>query len=392
MCSIRTAQALILFSCLILFLSAVEQTVAQGRYPYGDFGYGMPPSPWTPLWYFRAEYTAMWAEGTRLPPLLTTSPDGTDREDAGVLGEPETEVLLGGEKVADQGRQGGRITFGRWLDRQQKFALEARYWVLGEGHIGDLNSQAIDATILARPFFNTRTNDQDAQLISFPGVVTGLVRAQYRSEIHSVDVLGRYNWLEDPNGYVNVFAGYRFFRFRESAAIDELLFEALAVSDTFTSENDFHGVDLGATFGIGYDCWLLDVTTRVALGGVREQVTIRGSTVLGETVQTGGWLTAPSNIGSHTQNTFAAVPELELRFSYVALDSIRLSVGYDILLLTKASRIGQAIDTTVNPDQLAPLPLARGEGSPSTVARPGPRIDDRVLWLQGVTVGAEYRW
>jgi hypothetical protein len=334
----------------------------------------------------------MWADGARLSPLLTTSPAETEREDAGVLGEPGTTILLGGKKVADQGRQGARITFGRWLDQQQQLALETRYWMLGEGNIGDVNIHSLDTTILARPFLNTNTNDQDAQLIAYPGVVTGAVKVEYRSEVHAVDVLGRYNWLEGPNNYVNVFAGYRFFRFREALAIDEQLLGAVSVSDKFVTENDFHGIDLGATFGFGYAAWLLDVTTRVAVGGVCEQLTIQGSTALGEAVQTGGWLAAPSNIGSYTEHTFAAIPELDLRFSYVAFDSIRLSVGYDVLFVTNATRVGTSIDTTLNPDQLAPLPVARGEGSPSAAARPSPRLDDRVLWLQGISVGVEYRW
>jgi hypothetical protein len=386
------ARAGLWLGCLLLHLSATGAAYGQGRYPYGDFGYGVPPSPWTPSWYFRGEYTPMWAKGALLPPLFTTSPAGTDREDAGVLGEPGTTVLVGGERVEDRGRNGGRITIGHWFDIEQTFAVEARYWVLGEGGSGDEDFTTTEGAIIARPFFNPNTGEQDAQLIAFPDVATGAVRAEYRSEVHSVDVSGRYNWLEGPNGYVNLLAGYRFFRFREALAIDELLFEELLVSDKFITVNDFNGFDFGATFGLGHGCWLLDVTTRIALGSMREELEIQGRTQLGDLSQPGGFLAAPSNIGTHVGYAFAAIPEVELKFGFVAFDCIRLSVGYNILVITKAIRAGHSIDTTVNPDQLAPLPLARGGGAPSGAARPAPILNDSSLWLQGVTVGAEVRW
>ncbi len=386
------ARAGLCLGWLILFLGGADTASGQGRYPYGEFGYGMPPSPWTPTWYSRAEYTAMWAKGAKVPPLLTTSPDGTDREDAGVLGEPGTTVILGGERQEDYGRNGGRITFGHWLDVEQTLAVEAQYWALGEGNVGDSTHDSLNGAILARPFFNTKTGEEDAQLIFFPGVVDGIARAQYRSEIHSVNVLGRYNWLEGPEGYVNLLAGYRFFRFRETIAIEELLFDEVYVSDKFITENDFNGIDLGATFGFGRGCWLLDVTTKVAVGSMREQLRIQGNTEVNDVVQPGGWLAAPSNIGSQTEYAFAAIPELELKFSYVAFDSIRVSVGYDILVITKAIRAGESIDTVVNPDQLAPLPLARNGGGSSNALRPSPLLDDSSLWLQGVTLGLEVRW
>lgn len=377
---------------LILWLAVVSTADGQGRYPYGDFGYGVPPSPWTPSWYFRAEYVAMWATGTRLPPLVTTSPDGTPREDAGVLDVPATSVLLGDERRQDQGRNGGRMTLGHWFDLEQKFALEVQYWVLGEANAEDSIAASTQGTILARPFFNAKTGQEDSQLISFPQLVSGTVSAEYRSEVHSVDILGRYNWLEGPQGYVNLLAGYRFFRFREALEIDERLLEQLRVTDKFIAENDFHGLDLGATFGVGYRCCLLDVTTKIALGSAHHQLKIRGRTSVADIAQSGGWLAASSNLGSHDAYAFAAIPEFEAKFTYVVVDSIRLSVGYNVLCITNAIRVGESMDTTVNPDQLASLPLARNAGPPSDALRPAPRLDETSIWMQGIIFGVEVRW
>jgi hypothetical protein len=165
------------------------------------------------------------------------------------------------------------------------------------------------------------------------------------------------------------------------------------VSDDFDTENDFHGADLGAVLGLRRGAWLLDVTTKVALGDMRESLRIDGSTtVAGFAPLAGGWLAAPSNIGQYTDHEFAAIPELGVRLAFVAFNVVQLSVGYDLTYVSSVVRTGDQIDRSVSPSQLASLPLARGGGSPSGTLRPQPRLDDSALWMHGITFGAELRW
>jgi hypothetical protein len=158
------------------------------------------------------------------------------------------------------------------------------------------------------------------------------------------------------------------------------------------TQNDFHGVDLGGTLGLGRGVCLLEATANVALGGMCQQLTIAGSTQSGGNVLPGGWLAAPSNVGRHTDSTFAAIPELSLRLSYVGWRGIRVIVGYELIFVTNVLRTGDQIDTTVNPDQLASLPLARGGGNPSPASRPAARLHDTAMWLQGINLALEARW
>ena len=46
--------------------------------------------------WLRADYLMWFTTGTRLPPLVTTSPQGTPANQAGVLGAPGTTILFGG--------------------------------------------------------------------------------------------------------------------------------------------------------------------------------------------------------------------------------------------------------------------------------------------------------
>ena len=65
--------------------------------------------------WVHSEFLAWWSKGFATPPLLTTSPSGTDPSQAGVLGVPSTSVLFGGDDLSGGFRPGERITFGGWL-------------------------------------------------------------------------------------------------------------------------------------------------------------------------------------------------------------------------------------------------------------------------------------
>lgn len=128
--------------------------------------------------WIRGDWMMWWTSGENLPPLVTTSPQGTPIGQAGVLGQPGTSVLFGDSTIYDEGRAGVKITFGGWLDCCHRWGLEADWLTLG-GDSVDYTASSTGNPILARPFFNVETNAQDAQLKAYPGVVTG-----------SVDVIG----------------------------------------------------------------------------------------------------------------------------------------------------------------------------------------------------------
>ena len=74
---------------------------------------------YAPTWYGQADLLIWWFKGNQVPALVTTSPDGTPRPQAGVLGQPGTEVLFGDTGIDDNYRPGLRLTVGRWLDECQ---------------------------------------------------------------------------------------------------------------------------------------------------------------------------------------------------------------------------------------------------------------------------------
>ena len=136
------------------------------------------------------DYLAWSVKGDRLPPLVTTSPAGTPLAQAGILGPPTTTVLFGDSSVNGGWRSGGRLSAGYWFDPQHTSGIEASFFGLEQASTG-FNASSASTPILARPFFNAITNAQDAQLIAFPGVLSGSVSASETSRLYGAGALYR---------------------------------------------------------------------------------------------------------------------------------------------------------------------------------------------------------
>jgi hypothetical protein len=174
----RTLLALCL--CAVVALPSHQRTRSAQDVVFYENGDARPVlRKWVPRWYVRTEYVNYWASPNDLPALLTTSPLGTEPADSGVLGEPATQVITP-EKVADDGIQGGRLTFGRWFDDRLTRGMEAQFWAAGISP-GSQPTTSATVPILARPFHNTQIleqNKQDAQLIAWQADQTSTPFAQ----------------------------------------------------------------------------------------------------------------------------------------------------------------------------------------------------------------------
>lgn len=341
-------------------------------------------------WYVRADYLMWWVQGNRVPPLVTASPLGTPRDQAGVFGESGTSVLSGGRQIDDDLRHGVRVTLGRWLGDSQDWGLEGHYFYLGDAGDG-YSASTPDAPILARPVFDSQLGAASALLVAFPDAVAGQIVVDTSSDVHSAGGLLRRNWLRGSYGQVALLGGYRYFRLRERLAIDgtsvwvdesepSLFGTETQIQDVFAVQNDFHGVDLGLTAEMQRGRWSLDVLTKLGIGGVRQQLDIGGqtrtSTLGGATLgQDSGLLAQASNSGSYRDTQFAFLPELGANVGYSVSPSLSFHAGYSLMWLTDALRTGDQIDVATV-----------GAGASPQALR-----ETTSVCVQGVSVGGEWR-
>lgn len=364
----------------------------------------------------------MWTDGMDLPPLVTTSPVGTPATNvdgvpqAGALTRTGTRVLFGGGDVLDDTFNGLRLRFGFWLDRCHTLGIGAEYMEL-DRETESFNASSTGTPILARPFFNTAFGFEDSQLIAFPdgpNASSGSISVNAYSELAGGSVYLRKLTCCDEGCREWLFCGckghfcsrsefrfgYRYMELDEGVGIREEIIATdgtarFDISDNFTTKNQFNGVDFGWNHRITRGYWTWDGLVRVAVGNTRQTVTINGATTSVDTSDAAnpvtenfdeGILALASNSGTHRNDEFSILPEINLTLGYQLTDHLKATVGYTGIYWSNVVRPGQHIPTMTNSDFFPPA-LAT-----NTDARPLFAFDTTDYWAHGINYGLEYRW
>lgn len=367
------------------------------------------PRPVLSGWYVRAEYLYWWADGMQVPALVMTSPAGTPRADAGVLGEPGTSILFGNGGLNNDGQSGGRISFGKWLECYPGHAIEGDYWGLGTMNDGFF-AQSQGNPILARPFFDINNARESAELVAFPAVVAGSVLVDPSTRVQGAGLRKRWQLcccLEcDPcnpcccDGWnVDWTAGYRFMRLDDSVVIREDLTSldttnpgSFLVNDQFATRNSFHGGEVGTILGSRHGRWSFEALGRIAVGSTHSKVQINGFTDItppgGPTTRnTGGLLAQRTNIGTYERDDLAVIPEFGATLGWQLNPCWRVTFGYSFIYWSNVVRAGQQIDRDINVNLLPPEAVPF-EGN----LRPRFQFNDTDFFVQGINIGLDGRW
>ncbi len=352
----------------------------------------------TRLW-FRGEYLGWMTKGQRLPPLVTSSAWGTPIDSAGDLDDVDTRILFGHRTIHDQLRSGGRMTVGYWWDPSQQGGIEASYFGV-DGHDVHYRERGESDLILARPFYDLNAGAGDSLLISYPGVMDGLIDIQADMEFSGAELLLRRMATISPTSRVDFVAGYRYARLMDQLAIRESLAPLDAASgflpgtfversDLFQSVNEFHGGQLGVIVDWIGERWAIQARGKIGVGATQTANVIAGETAtwdpVPETLSTtsGGLLALPSNIGHYRNGGFSTFSEFGLSLEYNVACQLKVSLGYTLIFWTELARAGDQVQLDVNPSQIGGGALI---GSPRP-RFPAARTD---FWAQGLNFGVEY--
>lgn len=347
--------------------------------------------------WVQMDYLMMWQRGMNIPPLLTSQPNATTAPT----------LILGNEDIMDGRLNGGRLRFGWWFANNPNLSIEGEYLGIGKSEYA-FERAAVGTPILARPFFNTQTGNEDAELISNTGL-SGRFNVTGTSQFDGAAV--RFKRLlccssgcgcspvncgpVPTQSRIDATLGWRFFQLKEGLSITETLLEtgpnrSYLINDSFETRNQFNGVELGVQWQGRRGYWSCDSLMRLSLGNNLQTVEIDGSTLINNQTPAGpagGFLAQRSNIGTYTAETFAVVPELGINLGYQLTPRWRANAGYNFIYWSSVARPGDQIDTDLNPNQIPPATVGT-----SIINRPSFTLTQSDYWIQGVNLGLEYHW
>jgi hypothetical protein len=392
------------------FQLPVEFAAPRMASPFSTMSPGLDPTffsgevhdPWR-VWA-RAEYLLWWVEGMSTPPLITSSPDGTSRDLAGVLGQDSTTILYGGESLIDSMRPGGRFSAGYWFDWSRFHGVEATFLGLASRD-STFQAHSSGSPILARPFTNIEPGFEgpDAELVAFPGVLTGRIESLAESSLLGVEVLYRGAWWQVCENSFDFLAGWRYLNLDERLRVGDFktsidtspetlvpVGTTLDELDSFTTKNYFNGVEIGLLAHTRRKNWRFEVLGKLAFGNTRSKAIIDGTTTItvpGEPPSTtdAGLLAQQTNMGTYQRDVFSVVPEFGLTAGYHLTPNVHARVGYTFIYWNRVARPGDQIDTSLNLSQLEPTGLVGP-------ARPAFNWVDTGMWIQGISLGLEGRF
>jgi hypothetical protein len=349
-----------------------------------------------------------------VPPLVTSSPVGTPRDLAGVLGAPTTRILFGGDTVDDDMQVGLRVRAGMWLDECNECGIEGSYFFLGPNS-NTSSFNCLDSGVLARPFIDVNPGvanpfgaatvafgNPNSELVCFPGVLNGVVTVHTNTQMYGFDANLVRNLRCCCDYRLDFLVGYRYLNLQDEVRINEDLNVLSAnnpaiplgttfnLQDKFNSTNEFNGGQVGLAGEYRSGRWYLGGRNLIALGNNHSDVTISGftkATTPGGTpiLNAGGLLTQPTNIGTYSNDRFAVAYEAQTILGYQVTDGIRAFVSYSFLYWTNVARAGDQIDLVVNSSQIPP-------GTLNGAARPIFIRNDTNFWAQGISFGLELRY
>lgn len=362
-----------------------------------------------PIW-LGAEFLIWSTSSTSLPPLVTTSENGTQQLDAGVIGRPGTQVLYGGNNIFNGMHGGFRLRGGVNFDQCGVSGMDAEFFMIGdrqESYHADSNGNPI----LARPFLDAASGLNNSQLVAFPDLASGTIDIVSRTRLNSAAIHYREvfwkecdpgstcsadYWCGSPRGCSLGFQmGPRFVNLRDSFYAGERLTAAggdiYQIEDSFRTKNQFLGCELGLFGSRQRRRWSLDGAVRLGIGSTRQQLDVSGQTVVTQsgvtTTSPGGFLAQRTNSGSWEHNKFTLLPQFDVGLGYQMTNTWRASVGYSLLYWGNVLRATNQIDPVINPGLLPP------EQNPLTGdLRPSALLHESSYLAHGITIGLERRW
>ncbi len=389
---LKRISAMALLSLCTFFIPPTLQAAGRNSFPPSCRNRPAPPCKVCDRSWFNAEYLYWQTKDSPQPvPLVVEGP------------LPSSNVVLGGKDIKNDWRSGGKLGLGYWFDNSHMLGGEINYSFFPE--ITKKSRVSSDGSpgsaVLAAPYFNVYTGLNDFDTIAVPGDFEGTASLQSTSCMQGAEVNVLACIPEDCGVNLVLLAGLRYWSYYEqltfrtsSPFIPPQVVDVYKTSDNFDGRNNFYGGQVGAKIEFKNNQFFVSALGKVAIGTMHQRLAIKGHLKTNDfsgfgPVEkfTGGYFALPSNIGEHSRDVLATIPEGKISFGIVT-DVYRAEVGYSFLYVNNVLWAGNMISNKLNPTQ-----SVTSTENPGTVLvgpkEPKAQFKSSKFWAHGLNVSLE---
>ncbi len=322
-----------------------------------------------------------------------------------ILGPNTTEVLLGGGSMNTNPSAGFRLTGAYAIDARWGIEATGFYVPSRSTSQGVSSSGKVGSIDLLLPYFDVNDNAESFTEISFSPHYAGSAWVSLDTRLGG----GEFNltWSQPPqSGWrVDFLGGFRYLQLRENYTITTSSpyippepSDIWLTTDQFNANNRFYGAQIGLRAAKEQGPWVGSFTGKLALGTMQQSVAVNGALETNDFNNygatqffPGAYFTAPTNIGNHSRNEFAVVPEVTLSLGYRLTPTATVYLGYSFLYASNVVRPGEQVNRNINPTQS----LAYGGEPPVQpvgAAQPSFSFDSSNYWAQSLSIGFAWRF
>ena len=302
------------------------------------------------------------------------------------------------------------MSTGFWLDCCHTCGFGVDWFQLGDDDY-DFTSPQNPGIITARPFFNTMTAANDAELVSVPNQLSGTAHVHSGDDFEGAGAtFNKSIWrccdcCNSSN--LSVIGGYRFYRFDTDLSITENLTVLPGTQTQLVPGTTFSGPrqsSAPATISTVVKSACKPTSNASASGSTAwpksrmgqnvRTVTINGQTITdvpggGVATAAGGLLTSSvTNIGQYRDTDFVVIPEFKAGIGACLTKCCSVHAGYDCIIWSDVTRAAGALPPglAVDPNNLPPV--QPGGGAAPAFAG----IHGTQLVAHGIDANIQFQW
>ena len=350
--------------------------------------------------YAEGSYLLLWTNSGNTPiPIATGGPT------LGIVGGQGTTTLLGNSTVDYGSMNGFKVAAGGFFgDSNVGLELDGMY--LGRKAV-NASAGPSSATVIGRPFFDPTTRQENSVVVAAPGAFNGGVQMSSALEAYSFEVNPFFRVAQGGAVTIDLITGFRYFQHAETlniysgstlqaggvSAFNGFGIAApgtILVHDRFGAHTTFYGANLGAKLSFGRNRLFVDLTGKVAIGGVDQRVSVDGSTnvlsgggFVAPASTSGGFLTAGGNLGERRESRFAVLPEGNAQIGFQLTSWANIFAGFQVSYLNTVARPGEQLNRNIAASSLPSSPNYTRTAGQRTAT-----IVDSDFFLYGFNFGA----